>query len=90
MAWFDRCKMPAVERADRRAGESLCGRNDRGVGCAEREAGVGLDELGDPRPVVRRRCLDVEVLQRREKAGLGARPKSCPGEVDDLGNSKRG
>ena len=46
--------------------------DDRGVGAAEREVGVLLDELGDARPVLGRGCLDVERRESSQEVRLDA------------------
>src|SRR6266542_449202 len=80
--------MASIQGHDDLRSESFGERDDRGVRAAERKVLVGFDELRDPRPVLRRRRLHLEVLEAAEKAGLCLGSESTSDYVGHLGHDE--
>ena len=75
----------ALVEGDHQVGsESLGQGNDRRIGPADREIGVLLDEVGDPRPVSGGWRVHVEVTKAAQERSLGTRPKTTAEQVRRL------
>ena len=64
-------EMPSVKRDDRVRIETCCKSDQAGIGSAEREVGIPVDEVGDDWPVVGCRCFNVNVVDALEERGFG-------------------
>ncbi len=64
--------------------------DDRGVGAAEREVGVLLDESGDAMEVFAGGTFDVESPHAGQKRGFGCRAEAAADEVGGLGHDEGG
>ena len=81
--------MPAVQRNYHLGAKSLGECDHGGVGPPEREICVAVDQIGDARPVVRRRRLYVETFQATQKGALSARAQSEANQVRSFCHDER-
>lgn len=91
VGWADDGEVPSVDRRDPALVESFGDRDDAGVGAAERQRGVGGDELVDSFPVLVGEVLDDEVAidDRLVEGGFGGWTEFTFDQVGALGDHHR-
>lgn len=85
----NRSEVASVQRDKDGRPDALGERDYRGIGAAEREVRVPLDELGNPLEVLRSWPFDVKRSEASEEPGLGISPQAHRDEVSRLGDDQR-
>lgn len=92
MRWTHDCEVAVVEGGDAGDAEAFGDGDQAGVGAAEAEVGVGLDEFTDAGPVVWAERFDGEVAvdDRRVERGFGVWAEFSVEEVGGFGDDEGG
>ena len=90
--WSYDAEVSAVERRERAELHAFGDDDEAGVGAAEAEVGVGLDQLGDPPCICGCDGLDLEfaVGDGAEELGFRGRAELSADQVGGFGDHERG